>query len=987
MDKASINASSYLDIAPVAIARPFQRSSTSEISSKLKIIVPEKSYQQKVIENKEMSPNNKFDNIRLKQKTIGVVEPRVVVKIPWSKVTPKLPSTTDNNRDRLPTNSRILPIKRSSASTNYPMQKQKKYPKYLNQLPGDDTLSPFGHSCNIDADSVRLQENNNSATKDTENSLNRSMAHINQNHIGKLKNKKYGTKKHKRRKLYKREKTKAKNKGTCEPIDVSRIQSHTAMGTQFGDISSTEMENHNCDRVSDILPDHFKQALKEHRLRQETISKQNTSSPIQDQNLQIRNEQRSDFTADFSKNEVSKVNEKDTQLVPSRHHKIKTLKLIRKTVPGTQKEKYLVAEGSMNLKKRTLLNRRNMRETNLPCTSYNQKTKLNTMETSSVYNASVKGEETGRRIEKNISKLPCLEFEYSESNIPSHDGQISQNTEQECKSKNNYNEDQDMQDIAFAKYNNDKKCFMFSDLVATNNISSKQKIDNPFDNDPNRIHAKKRSKRKNRRKIRKEHLSSKSVPKNSKRDVLSSDSSSDNRDASYMYEDPSNTTESRQKHRNLVSESNQEYFKKSQDIAYSKSEPKWEDEGGISSKTINCITKDISKREGEYYHEDGKTGQANVSNHERMTQNPTKQIKQCITSPSIDSISSQSVEYNLVEKAQEMKSNPACVNKKNEHERSSLKCNEVVSNLTTLRANNIPKASKVNFNPKVNSDIDSMKVEEANGCSMRSLSSCIDDEKDEHELPRGVCDVLTENHLGATNVAKEKEKVSFNLLEDGDKGNCSFMDSDNNCETELDSSDTGNIETEYIRKEGANSALFDDDTNPRKSVQQKDDERFQGTNSRKTEKNCKSTSGSPEIKNTNNMSAVLPKNVVKKNGDSHESVNYSIVGKQTVNISIECETDGEWMFCKIKGCNFWTRKKVRMERHIISHVPGDNRFYQCPEPDCGIRMCSLPKLLRHDRKKHTGFKDYECKICEAEVTDITVHMRVSEYFAQLHVLI
>ena len=40
-------------------------------------------------------------------------------------------------------------------------------------------------------------------------------------------------------------------------------------------------------------------------------------------------------------------------------------------------------------------------------------------------------------------------------------------------------------------------------------------------------------------------------------------------------------------------------------------------------------------------------------------------------------------------------------------------------------------------------------------------------------------------------------------------------------------------------------------------------------------------------------------------------------------------------------------------------------------------MASLPKLLRHDRKLHTGFKDYECKICEAEVTDIAVHMRVS----------
>ena len=58
-----------------------------------------------------------------------------------------------------------------------------------------------------------------------------------------------------------------------------------------------------------------------------------------------------------------------------------------------------------------------------------------------------------------------------------------------------------------------------------------------------------------------------------------------------------------------------------------------------------------------------------------------------------------------------------------------------------------------------------------------------------------------------------------------------------------------------------------------------------------------------------------------------------------------------------------------------SHIPGEDKFYQCP--GCQLKICSLSKLLRHDRKFHTGFKDYECKICEAEVTDIAVHMRVS----------
>lgn len=92
-------------------------------------------------------------------------------------------------------------------------------------------------------------------------------------------------------------------------------------------------------------------------------------------------------------------------------------------------------------------------------------------------------------------------------------------------------------------------------------------------------------------------------------------------------------------------------------------------------------------------------------------------------------------------------------------------------------------------------------------------------------------------------------------------------------------------------------------------------------------------------------------------------------------ITIEAETDGQWMYCKEKNCSFWTRKQVRMERHEKSHVPGDDKFYQCPE--CQLKICSLSKLLRHDRKFHTGYKDYECKICEAEVTDIAVHMRVS----------
>ena len=53
----------------------------------------------------------------------------------------------------------------------------------------------------------------------------------------------------------------------------------------------------------------------------------------------------------------------------------------------------------------------------------------------------------------------------------------------------------------------------------------------------------------------------------------------------------------------------------------------------------------------------------------------------------------------------------------------------------------------------------------------------------------------------------------------------------------------------------------------------------------------------------------------------------------------------------------------------------DGCNYACP--DCPKIFASLAKMLKHDRKAHTGVKDYECKICEAEVTDIHVHMRVS----------
>ena len=94
-----------------------------------------------------------------------------------------------------------------------------------------------------------------------------------------------------------------------------------------------------------------------------------------------------------------------------------------------------------------------------------------------------------------------------------------------------------------------------------------------------------------------------------------------------------------------------------------------------------------------------------------------------------------------------------------------------------------------------------------------------------------------------------------------------------------------------------------------------------------------------------------------------------------VNFSLKTPDD-QWIYCETRGCSFWTRKPERMIRHRQCHRP-DTKYYKCP--DCSLRFYSLAKMLKHDRKVHTGVKDYECRVCEAEVTDIQIHMRVRKF--------
>ena len=103
---------------PVAIARPIQLPSSNKDISGVK--VSDQYYHQKSMGSQVASPQ-KFDKLCLKKtKTVGIVEPRVVVKIPWSKVKNSTSHTPTPNSCSNNTVKRKLPPTHFSVKRHRP---------------------------------------------------------------------------------------------------------------------------------------------------------------------------------------------------------------------------------------------------------------------------------------------------------------------------------------------------------------------------------------------------------------------------------------------------------------------------------------------------------------------------------------------------------------------------------------------------------------------------------------------------------------------------------------------------------------------------------------------------------------------------------------------------------------------------------------------------------------------------------------------------
>ena len=87
----------------------------------------------------------------------------------------------------------------------------------------------------------------------------------------------------------------------------------------------------------------------------------------------------------------------------------------------------------------------------------------------------------------------------------------------------------------------------------------------------------------------------------------------------------------------------------------------------------------------------------------------------------------------------------------------------------------------------------------------------------------------------------------------------------------------------------------------------------------------------------------------------------------------------KWYSCKIcervsGNLSYHTQYPERLQRHEAYHVSHYEKGFRCP--DCNIKLTSLNKVRHHEKIMHGGGKEFECRVCGAEVTELQVHLRV-----------
>ena len=880
-NKSQVGTNNSFGNTPVAITRPIQKLGFQEICDTSRTNVVDKSYEKRSIETQVVSPT-KFDDLRPKTKTIGVVEPRVVVKIPWSKVVAKSHSMLSINNDSTDTRTTPFSTKKNS-SLAVSERKHKRPSSSANCSLESKLITPLSPS-NL----VHSSDNNDCERDLGHTKFNTETSHKDKS-FASLKRHTLATEGHTKEKLCKmlyRDITDTEKKD----LDLETLQIFKSKNTK----NRRKHKHEKCDTlVSNTLPDHFKKALHEHQLQQQQSScNKDSDSSVNDLNRSIRS------TSSLHLNSLNlKLSDGiQSDSTPNKPHRnsfpnksIETLKLVRNNMPGDTNDQYKISISELpSLTEQVSKNQSSVCD---------HEVKLLVERKNAVLKCKIdkRNSSTNQRFPKNL---------YS-SNEDSENDEVIVRTKQKLTNEleDRYETDND----GFAKYKNDTKCFMFSDLVVSTN-----KIEDRSEN--SKIHKVKKNN--NKYYATRKRQSSKSYKKAhssiiNRCKILREKYCLTRRILPSKHYRKKKTKETRQKkHRYLASTSTNE--ERSTPV-YSY-QPKREDES-ILSETINCIGDDKVRNESK--------GGYNL--HETILIDYKHEINNKIKKEDMDSV-----------------------------QKADLECDN-----NTLSSNGKRNADTIS-----NVSIDAIGQETYSKITLPNV-----EKKKDHPIS-----VVKQNNLIKESLilSEEQKKCSLPGLE-VDKNHGSDMTYDNREHGLIDTklTDTRTEENAHAFKPAAVNPENANDSDDSNEGHQDDDVgiAIQDSDHDTTKEDLvpKQT-----LKATSEIEMVT---LNFTNGYKKETNEVEHFSKTPANISIEYEADGDWMFCKITGCSFWTRKKVRMDRHKLSHVPGDNRVYQCP--DCDLKMCSLPKLLRHDRKLHTGFKDYECKICEAEVTDIAVHMRVS----------